>query len=286
VTNAETRAVVITGASTGIGRACAMRLDRAGWRVFAGVRKEADAESLREEASNRLIPVRIDVTNAASIEAAAETVGEALDARGLAGLLNNAGMGVGGPLEFLDMDDFRQQLEVNLIGQVAVTQAFLELIRAASGRILNMTSIGGRLTLPFLGPYSASKFGLEAVTNAFRQELQPWGIEVIAIEPGNIKTPIWDKATAETSRELDQLSPRGEELYGKRMASYASFIPKIAKQGIPADRVAQVVERALTSRRPKPRYVVGRDARLRLVLDALLPTRTTDRMIARFLGFD
>src|SRR5574341_29762 len=178
--------IVITGASTGIGEACALYLDELGYRVFAGVRRPSDGETLKAKASARLTPVVMDVTDVASIDRAVETVKQAVGSVGLAGLVNNAGIGVGGPLEVVPLADLRKQFEVNVIGQVAVTQAFLPLLRQGRGRIVNMGSIAGRVVMPFMGPYSASKFALEALTDAMRLEFQPWGIQVSIVEPGAI----------------------------------------------------------------------------------------------------
>src|SRR5688500_3137446 len=183
-------AVVITGASTGIGHACALDLDSHGCHVFAGVRREEDAERLRSERAF-IEPVRIDVTDADSIASARDRVGEAVGAAGLAGLVNNAGIAVPGPLEHLPIDELRRQLEVNLVGQVAVTQAFIPMLRTSRGRIVNIGSIGGRVALPMLGPYAASKHAIEGVSDSLRRELPPWGIEVSVVRPGPIATEIW-----------------------------------------------------------------------------------------------
>ncbi|HET9162201.1 MAG TPA: SDR family NAD(P)-dependent oxidoreductase, partial [Solirubrobacterales bacterium] len=172
------KSVLVTGASSGIGRATALRLDRAGWRVFAGVRKEADADSLRAGASARLVPLMLDVTDAAAIAAAAEQIAAEVGEGGLGGLVNNAGVGLLGPLETLPIEDFRRTVEVNLIAQVAVTQALLPQVRAARGRIVFVSSVGGRMAMPFGSPYHAAKFGLEAVADSLRRELRPWGIAV------------------------------------------------------------------------------------------------------------
>src|SRR2546429_6668900 len=183
-------AVLISGASTGIGRACAEHLDGLGFAIFAGVRNQSDADSLRGAGSGRTQPVMLDVTEPESIASALRIVDEAATA-GLSGLVNNAGISVGGPLEFVEIDEWRRGLEVNFIGQVAVTQAALPALRKARGRIVNMTSIGGRLASPFLGPYNASKYALEAVTDSLRLELRQFGVAVAAIEPGAVATPIW-----------------------------------------------------------------------------------------------
>src|SRR3954454_20001606 len=204
--------VLITGASTGIGEATALRLDAAGFRVFAGVRKAEDGERLRAKGSGRLRVVEpLDVTNADQIAAAAKPAKPAAAARlaeqgwggePLRGIVNNAGIGIGGPLEGLELDDFRRTLEVNTTGQLAVPKAFLPQLRRSKGRIVNMSSIVGRVAQPFAGPYIASKFALEAVTDVLRIELLGFGIDVIAIEPGTIATPIWEKSSQEAEKVL------------------------------------------------------------------------------------
>ena len=280
---AGTGGVVITGASTGIGRACAVRLDSLGYRVFAGVRKTADGDALRAATSQRLTPVHIDVTDGASITAARETIGQQLGDAGLRGLVNNAGIGVGGPLEFIDLDDLRRQFEVNVFGQVAVTQAFLPLIRKEKGRIVNIGSIAGRLASPFIGPYSASKFAMEAITDALRFELRPWGINVAIVEPGSIATPIWDKSRT-TADEIERnLTADARELYGGTIGAIRTFINDTEKRAIPPERVADAVQHALTAKRPKTRYLVGTDARMQAVLATVAPDRIADGLIARQL---
>ncbi len=272
--------VVITGTSTGIGAACALHLDRLGFRVFAGVRKEADGERLKDRASERLTPIPLDVTNSATIASAAGTVAKALDDRGLAGLVNNAGIAIAGPLEFLPVDELRKQLEVNVLGQIAVTQAFLELLRQGGGRVINIGSISGRSALPFLGPYAASKFAMEALTDSLRLELRPWNIWVAIVEPGTIATPIWQKSIAAADQATRNLPERARQLYGPAIAAMRRITA--ARTGVPAQLVADAVAHALTARRPRTRYVVGRDARLRRIVE-LLPDRMRDSLIARRL---
>src|SRR4051812_3494213 len=273
--------VLITGASTGIGEATAVRLDRAGFRVFAGVRKAADGERLRKAGSQRLRVIEpLDVTDADQIAAAAALVESELGAEPLRGIVNNAGIGIGGPLEALDLDDFRRTIEVNTTGQLAGTKPFLPLLRRSQGRIVNMSSIGGRVAQPFAGPYIASKFALEGVTDVLRVELLGWGIDVIAIEPGTIATPIWEKSSREAESVLESLTPEQRDLYGKRLAKAAKIIERQNKRGAPPEKVAEVVEKALTASRPKPRYLVG-DARVLLGLKRLLPTRWFDRLLYR-----
>ncbi|HRI88446.1 MAG TPA: SDR family NAD(P)-dependent oxidoreductase, partial [Candidatus Hydrogenedentes bacterium] len=206
-------AVVVTGASTGIGAACALYLDRIGFRVFAGVRKESDGEALRSKASSRLSTLLLDVTDGESIAAARDTVAEVVGDDGLAGLVNNAGISVNAPLEFIPLDKLRLQLEVNVVGQIAVTQAFLEMLRVAKGRVVNIGSTSGRLSIPMGGPYCASKFAMEALSDSLRMELLPWGIEVSLVQPGAIDTPIWEKSLAAGDALLESLPARMMELY-------------------------------------------------------------------------
>jgi len=267
--------VVVTGASSGIGEACALRLARTGRQVFAGVRTGADAERLRGQGVE---PVMLDVTDPASIAAAAER----LEGGPLHGLVNNAGIAVSMPLEFLPLAELRRQLEVNLVGQVAVTQAFLPHLREARGRIVNVGSIAGHSALPFLGAYAASKHALEAVTDALRIELQPFGIEVVIVEPGSIATPMWRKGAAGFQRLAADLPADLGRLYGGRMEAFRRAAAAAAQRGEPAENVAEVVERALTAERPKTRYLVGRDARRRARVERL-PDRLRDRVYERVL---
>jgi NAD(P)-dependent dehydrogenase (short-subunit alcohol dehydrogenase family) len=267
--------VVITGASSGIGEACALRLARTGWEVFAGVRTEADAERLRGQGVE---PVVLDVTDPASIAAAAERLG----AGALHGLVNNAGIAVSMPLEFLPLAELRRQLEVNLVGQVAVTQAFLPHLREGRGRIVNVGSIAGYSALPFLGAYAASKHALEAVTDTLRIELQPFGIEVVIVEPGSIATPMWRKGAEGFQRLAADMPADLGRLYGGRMQAFRRAAAAAAQRGEPAGNVAEVVERALTAERPKTRYLVGRDARRRARVERL-PDRLRDRVYERVL---
>ena len=277
-------AAVVTGASTGIGRATALHLDRLGFKVFAGVRKAADAESLRAAGSERLEPLTIDVADEASIWAAAQELTERVGESGLAALVNNAGIGVGGPVELLSLEDLRRQLEVNLVAQIGVTQAFLPQIRRATGRIVNMTSVGGRIANPFLGPYHASKWGLEALTDSLRKELRPWGIHVVAVEPGSIDTEIWRKGTEQAEELAAGLPEEGHRLYDDKIPKMLAMARRLASHAIPTDRVAKVVERALTARRPRARYVVGADARALIAAHAVLPARAVDALESRAMG--
>lgn len=274
--------VVVTGASSGIGRACALRLARRGFDVFAGVRSAADADALAAEGLACLTPVTIDVTDAATIAAAARDVSERGGGR-LAGLVNNAGIAVAGPLEFIPIDDVRSQLEVNVTGQLAVTQAFMPLLRAARGRIVFMSSIGGRIALPMVGPYAASKHALEGLADSLRRELRPWGIEVVLLEPGTVATPIWAKGADNATRMIEGLPPGARELYGDVVDAMRTDVAARGDAGVAPDVVARRVERALVARRPRTRYLVG-DARVRARIAQAVPDRVFDALVARQLG--
>jgi NAD(P)-dependent dehydrogenase (short-subunit alcohol dehydrogenase family) len=276
-------AVVITGASTGIGAACALSLDRLGFRVFAGVRRTEDGEALAKEASARLTPIRLDVTEATSIAAAADLVRAAVAEGGLAGLINNAGIAVGAPLEAVPIADLRRQFETNVVGAVAVTQALLPLLRQGRGRLINIGSIAGRATMPLMGPYSASKYALEALTDAWRLELLPWGIRVSIIEPGAIATPIWRKSS-QAARELEAASPPEVlGLYAPAVAAVKKAVEDATRRAIPPDAVVRAVVHALTSPRPKTRYLVGWDAKIRAWMVKLLPDRVADHLLVALL---
>jgi NAD(P)-dependent dehydrogenase (short-subunit alcohol dehydrogenase family) len=264
-----TRTAIVTGASSGIGQACAVRLAGAGWRVLAGVRREGDAPDGTEE-------LLLDVTDAEQIRDAATRVDE------LNGLVNNAGIALGSPLELVPVDQLRYQLEVNLVGQVAVTQAVLPALRRAKGRIVFMGSIAGRSALPFLAPYAASKHALEAVADSLRLELKPFGIPVSIVEPGSIRTAIWGRSAARADELAATMDSEVAELYAERVAAFRSVALKRGEGGAPADRVAEVVEEALTAERPHARYLVGRDAKLRAGFERL-PDRLRDRIYERVL---
>ena len=277
-------AVVITGASTGIGRACALELDRLGFRVFAGVRNDTDGIGLKDASSGRILPVMLDVTDYGSISAAAGTVAQAVGDGGIKGLVNNAGIVVGGPFEFLPLDAIRRQFEVNFFGQIAVTRAFLPLLRKGHGRIVNMGSISGRVVTPFVGPYGASKHALEALSDALRVELLPWGIEVSLIEPGSIATPIWKKSVSSAAATAAAYPDKAQELYGDAMRAVQAAALRKGEETIPASRVVQAVVHALTAARPKTRYLVGRGAHIQALLKKILPDRLLDRLIMKQLG--
>jgi NAD(P)-dependent dehydrogenase (short-subunit alcohol dehydrogenase family) len=274
-----TGTVLVTGSSTGIGEATVLHLRELGFDPIAAVRKDEDAERLEGQG---LRTTRIDVTDAGQIAAARAALGD----QPLAGLVNNAGIAVAAPLEFLPIDRLRQQLEINLIGQVAVTQAFLPALRRARGRIVNVSSIGGRVGLPLVGAYAASKFGLEGVSDSLRRELLAQGVDVILIEPGGVKTPIWKKGERLADEMIgDEMPPEAEQLYGRMIQRLRAETAKIEQErGIEPREVAEAVGTALTARRPRARYLVGRDAKIRGPMAKLLPDRVMDRLIARALG--
>jgi NAD(P)-dependent dehydrogenase (short-subunit alcohol dehydrogenase family) len=271
------KSVVITGASTGIGRACALWMDARGWRVFAGVRTESDKASLRGDASGQLVPVHLDVTDLDSIQRARTIVEKAVGKAGLSGLVNNAGIAYGGPVEFLELDGLRGAFEVNFFGVIAVTQAFLPALRKGHGRIVNVSSISGLVAAPFLTPYTTSKWALEALSDALRVELDPWKIHVAVIEPGAIHTPIWNKGREMARRIRERMPAEGVALYDDAVSSIGDGLKS---HGISADHVSRAVEHSLVSPRPRTRYRVGLDATL-TPLVARLPDRIRDAFFKR-----
>ena len=277
-------AILVTGASSGLGRACALKLDQAGYKVFAGVRSESDAEKLTYLASTRLTPVLLDITNEASIAATASKVAEEVGEVGLVGLVNNAGIAVPAPLEEIPLAELRRQFEVNVIGQVAVIQALLPLIRKARGRIINVGSVASSLTFPFAGATSASKAALESINDALRMELLPWGIHVILLTPSTIRTPGVDKIRHDSEEILHNMPEEAARRYAIPFRSYIEAFTKQAATGSPPEAVADVILQALTARTPRTQYLVGRGSRLLPLLARLLPTRWLDRVRFQFLG--
>ena len=267
--------MLVTGASKGIGEACALRLAARGWRVFAGYRGAVDGERLRGKG---LTPIPLDITDSLQIEAAARRIEGETGAGGLAGVVNNAGIAVAGPLEFLPIQELRRQLEVNVVGQVAVTQSLMPALRRARGRVVFIGSISGRSALPFTGAYAASKFALEAVTDALRVELMPWKMHVSMVEPGVIATPIWDTSLAFGEELVASMPPEAHDRYGAAIDGLKERARR-GRLGRHPDAVARVIEHALSARRPRTRYLVGTDAHLRMLFQRL-PTRLRDRITA------
>ena len=276
--------VLITGASTGIGAACALACAKHGMTVFAGVRSVEAGHALAVQAAAGIIPVQLDVTDGGSIKEAAGLVSTHVGEAGLSGLVNNAGIAIGSPLELIPLEQLRRQLEVNVIGQIAVTQAVLPLLRRARGRIVNMGSIAGRSTIPMMGPYSASKHALEALTDALRLELYPWGIQVSIVEPGAVATPIWDKSL-KTSLEVEgEIALDGKRLYEDAARRIREAVGRAAERAIPTEAVVRAVLHALTARRPRTRYLVGQDAKIRALMLRWLPDRLQDWILKKVLN--
>ena len=281
--NGDRGFVFVTGTSTGIGAATAAHLADQGFHVFAGVRRETDGQALQSGAPGRVTPVVVDVTDGATISAAATTVADAVGDRGLAGLVNNAGIAKPAPIEFQPMADFREQLEVNLFGPVAMAQAFLPLVRRGHGRIVNVGSIGGLVVLPLNGAYSASKFGIRAVTDALRLELRQWNIHVSLIEVAPVESAIFGKTYAELDGLETALGEAGFRLYEQQIAAVRKAVEKAEADADPPTVIAKAVADALTSDKPKTRYLVGHQAK-ETGLAAALPDRARDLALARELG--
>ncbi len=278
--------VLITGASTGIGEAAARFLADRGWRVYAGVRKDADAEALRA-LDDRIVPLILDVTKQDQIDAAVQTLSDDLCGQRLSGLVNNAGIANMGPLALQPMDEIRAHFEVNVFGLMAMTKAALPLLgtdearTGAPGRIVNITSVGGRLSAPFLGAYAATKHAVEAFTDAFRRELMPYGIDAIAIGPGAVKTPIWTKA--ETANEH---RPYQGSVWDAPIEQFADVMLKGGREGLPPEEIAAVIYDALSAESPKARYAPVPDKLTNWTIPTLLPKRVVDKAMAKRYGLE
>ncbi|MFD7916789.1 SDR family oxidoreductase [Streptomyces sp. NPDC059752] len=274
------RPVVITGASSGLGKACALHLARVGFHVFAGVRRPEDGEGLRLSATGRLTPVVIDVTDEKTVLAAVHEVTGAVGEAGLWGLVNNAGIAVTAPLECVSSELMRRQLDTNVTGQLLVIQGFLPLLRAGSGRIVNVTSGLGNVAIPYLGAYAAAQFAKEALSDALRRELAPQGIPVTVVQPGAVLTPLWEKMSDAGSRALESVPEPVHNLYRSTFPRFMVNNETSARTSrTTPDDVARVIFRALVAKRPGTRYGVGRDARGSRVLARLLPDRAIDRIL-------
>jgi NAD(P)-dependent dehydrogenase (short-subunit alcohol dehydrogenase family) len=276
--------VFITGTSTGIGFACAVMLDKQGFNVFAGVRKEEDAERLRAAASNHLIPLLVDVTNQVSIVNAFEIVKNEVKDSGLAGLVNNAGIGIASPIEYFPPDDLRYLFEVNVFGQIFVTQTFLPLLRKAKGRIINIGSVGDRFSIPFGGGLCASKSAFASVNDALRLELSSWGIKVCLIEPASIFTPAVDKVKIDSEKRIKALSEEAAYLYASKFRQFTLRAIEREEHGSSADVVAKVILNALISKHPKTRYPVGKDSTIITTLAKWMPDKVLDMLRLRIFG--
>jgi NAD(P)-dependent dehydrogenase (short-subunit alcohol dehydrogenase family) len=274
-------AVLITGASSGMGHACALRLVREGFTVFAAVRKERDAQNLRDQGSPRLIPVILDVTQDGTISEALRQIRETVGSAGLAGLVNNAGIAVTGPVELVSIEELRRQFEVNVFGQVAVTQAFLPLIRAAQGRIVNIGSVGAKFALPFASALNASKAALELINDALRMELRPWGIHVVLVSPGAIRTSAEAKLLADSESSVNTFSPEGKALYASSYRAFVQAFLDLESHGVGPEVMAATVARAFTARVPKLRYAVGPKSKMLPLLFKALPAGIADAVRLR-----
>ncbi|HEX4753836.1 MAG TPA: SDR family oxidoreductase [Solirubrobacterales bacterium] len=272
--------VLISGASRGIGRASALRLARAGWTVYATVRRAADGEELVAEAAGaEVVPLQLDVTSDEQIAALDQALPERLDA-----IVNNAGIVVSGPLETLSADDLREQFEVNVVGAVALTNLVLPRLRAARGRIVFVSSLSGIVSTPMTGAYNASKFAIEAIADAWRLELRPWGVEVVLVEPAMTDTDLWRKAPETLEAEVAEMAAEHRDLYAEHLEGMRRTIPRIQKMAKPVDGVAAAIERALTASRPRARYPVGVDVRVQAALSGVTPARVKDAAFGRLTG--
>ncbi|HKR71626.1 MAG TPA: SDR family NAD(P)-dependent oxidoreductase [Streptosporangiaceae bacterium] len=281
--NCTRKHTLVTGASSGIGRATALRLTAAGHHVYAGIRKAADGDQLvRDAAGRELTPVTLDVTNAGQIGDAAAVIGEHA-AAGLDALVNNAGYGLACPTELLPLDAFRRQLEVNATGQLAVTQAMLPLLRRAAGRIVVVGTIGVRFNPPFAGALDASKAALTALADSLRQELAPWDIRVVLVEPATINSGAADKVSRDAAAAMSAASPEGRALYQSTFADMLKVMSRREGNGSPPDVAAATITKALTTARPRAVYLTGKDAR-RLALLSMLPAPVLDAAKRRVFG--
>ncbi len=271
--------VLVTGASTGIGETIALRLDRLGYLVFAGVRKPEDGRRLQAAASPRLVPLQLDVTKPAEIAAAVAEIAAVVGPRGLAGLVNNAGVAGGGPIEFVPVDAVRRIFEVNVFGLLAVTQACLPMLRQARGRVVNVGSIAGRAVSPMVVPYGMSKHAVEALTDGLRLELGEAGIRASVIEPGAVKTPIWDKGVEALEEAKRTLPAEALERYGAKLQVFGKVLARLNARGVSPDLVADAIVHALEADRPKTRYLVGTDAKIRAWISRFLPNRLADHLV-------
>lgn len=273
------KTVLITGTSSGIGLACVHALIQEKYRVFATVRKKQDAESLKAKYGDLIDILLLDITDSTLIESLAQELSSKISDHGLDALINNAGLAIPGTIEMLPIESLRQQIEINLIGQVALTQKLIPLLRQTKGKIINISSLSGRITFPFMGAYCASKYGLEAVSDALRIELKSWEIKVILIQPGRIKTKIFDKAINDLENLKNNASPQMLSLYQDALKGAEHTTTAANGNGIDPEAVAQVITKVLKSNNPKPRYLVGKDAWSLVWAKNILPDRWLDFLV-------
>jgi NAD(P)-dependent dehydrogenase (short-subunit alcohol dehydrogenase family) len=277
------KSVLISGASSGIGKALSLELDRQGYQVFAGIRKTSDAEAFRSQASSLLTPVILDVTLSETISSAGREVVNKAGGE-LYALINNAGISIGGVLEFIPIQDFRQLMEVNLVGQLALTQACLPMLRKGRGRISFISSVSGRLATPFNGSYAASKAALISMADALRMELAPWGIPVSVLIVGSVRTPIWEKAAHNAGELFRRMPLEAWELYGKASKHAGAYYSRIGHSGMPAEAVAKIIHHQLESSHPKAYVSVGWDAIMYELLARFVPVGIRDWLVKRSIG--
>lgn len=271
--------VLVTGAGRGIGRSIAEHLANQGWDVIAGVRTQLDADAITATNPQRISAVLLDVTDDAQLDQLEATLPARLDA-----VVNNAGVVVAGPMEAVSTADWRKQLDVNVIGQLAVTRAVMPRLRRSRGRVVFISSINGQLAFPMMGAYCASKFALEAAAEALRMELRPWGISVVVVEPAQTDTDMWHTAPAMVAETEAAFSPAHRELYARHIAGFKKRIPLSQKMAVAPEKVSAVVERALTTKRPRPRYVVGAAPKVQAALITKLPIAVRDRVLRMVAG--
>lgn len=271
--------VLVTGAGRGIGRSIAEHLADQGWDVIAGVRTQLDADAITAANPQRISAVLLDVTDDAQLDQLEATLPARLDA-----VVNNAGVVVAGPMEAVTTADWRKQLDVNVIGQLAVTRAVLPRLRRSRGRVVFISSVNGQLAFPMMGAYCASKFALEAAAEALRMELRPWGISVVVVEPAQTDTDMWHTAPAMVAETEAAFSPAHRELYARHIAGFKKRIPLSQKMAVAPEKVSAVVERALTTKRPRPRYVVGAAPKVQAALMTKLPIAVRDRVLRMVAG--
>lgn len=270
---------LVTGASRGIGKGIVEHLAARGWDVIAGVRSQQDADAVTKHDPQRVSSVILDVTSADDIAALEQSLPEQLDA-----VVNNAGIAVGGAMETLSPDEWRKQLEVNVIGALAVTQAVLPRLRRSRGRVVFISSVNGRLSMPLVGAYAASKFALEAAADALRMELNPWKIRVIVVEPAQTDTDMWRTADTMVEDLEAGLTPEHRGLYAKHIAGFKKMIPVSQKIAVPTEKVSAVVEEALTAKRPRARYIVGLVPKAQVALMSVMPTKMRDIALRKVSG--
>ncbi|RMB79470.1 SDR family oxidoreductase [Streptomyces shenzhenensis] len=269
--------ILITGASTGMGAAAARELAHRGYHVLAGVRRQSDADALR---TAQLEPVMLDITDPGQIAAAARRIADDPAGRPLRAVINNAGIAINAPVEVLTMDEWRRQFEVNFFGHVAVTKAVLPSLHASSGRVVNISSVGGKVAMPTYGAYAGAKFAMEAMSDSLRRELAPHGVQVVVVEPGGVQTEMTGHGIERARDTIAALSPAQRGRYGGLLQAIINQAAAFTKSGLPAEAAGRVIADAATVRRPRTRYTIGRDAALLTRLQRILPDKALDRVLA------